>query len=106
MKTHLSANDQHGATWQQRVVDRLRKALRPLQWLLAGGDTPLDGIDLAKTGARQRRSVVITVRRSDPCASASHTSWSERLPLALALIPVRVATAQPDPQKRLDHRHE
>ena len=107
MKTHLSTNDQQGATWQQRVVDRMRKALRPLQRLLAQLKTLLDAIDGAKADARDRRSVVITVRRSDPLgACASHTSWSERQPRALALIPVPIATAQPDPRGQRRHRHE
>lgn len=107
MKTPLSTNDQQGVTWQQRAVDRLRQALRPLQGLLAQLHTPLDGVDGEKAGAHQRRSVVITVRRSDPPgASASHTSWSERQPRALGLIPVRIATAQPDPRGKRRHRHE
>jgi len=104
MKTHLSSKDQQGATWQQRVVHRLREALRPLHGLLAQLNTPLDGIDGAKTVAHQRRSVVITLRRSNSLGGpASHTSWSERQPRARALIPIRIATAQPHP--RGQHRH-
>ncbi len=107
MKTQLSTNHPQDAAWQQRVMDRLRKALRPLQWLLARVNTPLDGIDGAKAGAHQRRSVVIAVRSSDPLgASASHSLWSARQPRALALIPVRIATAQPDPKGQRRHRNE
>jgi len=84
MQTQFGTNVQQGATWQQRVVDRLRSALRPLRWLLARANTtPLDGIDGAQVAAR-----------------------SERQPRALALIPVRIATAQPGPRGRRRHRHE
>ena len=107
MQTQFGTNVQQGATWQQRVVDRLRKALRPLQWLLVRGNTPFDGIDGAKAVADPQRSVVITMRSSDQlAASTQHTSWSERQPRALALIPVRIAAPQPDPREQRRHRHE
>lgn len=107
MKTHLNTNDQQGATWHQRVVDRLRKVLRPRQWLLARDNTTTDGIDGGKAVAHQRRSVVFTVRRSDQLgASASYIAWSERRPQALALIPIRIAAAQLCPRGRSRHRHE
>ena len=79
MKTQLSRNDPQDAAWQQRVMDLLRSAFQPVQWLLARVNTSPDVIDGAKAGAQQRRSVVITVRSSYPLgASASHTSWSAR----------------------------
>ena len=107
MKTQLSRNDPQDAAWQQRVMDLLRSAFQPLQWLLARVNTSPDLIDGAKAGAQQRRSVVITVRSSYPLgASASHTSWSARQPRALALIPVRIATAQPKPGEQRRNRHE
>lgn len=107
MKTHLDANDQQGATWQQRVVDRLRKVLIPRRGLLARVNTTPDGIDAGKSGAHQRRSVVYTVRRSGQLdASASSTAWSERQPQAPALIPIRIVAAQPCPRGRSRHRHE
>jgi len=108
MQTQFGTDVQQGATWQQRVVDRLRSALRPLRWLLARANTtPLDDIDGAQVAADPRRSVVITMRSSDQiAASAQHTSRPERQPRALALIPVRIATAQPGPRGRRRHRHE
>ncbi len=105
MKTRLGSNGQQDAAWQARVIDRLRKALQPLQWLLAQVNTSPDGVDGAEAGVQQRRSVVITMRSSYPLsASASHTSWLARQPRALALIPVRIATAQPDPRGQRRHR--
>ena len=107
MKTQIGGNGQQDAAWQQRVIDRLRKALQSLQRLLARVNGSPDGVDAAKAGAQQRRSVVITMR--DSCsfsASASHTSWSARQARALVLSPVRIATAQPDPCGQRRHRRD
>ena len=107
MKTQFSTNDQPDAASQLRFMDLLRKVLQPLRRLLARVNTSPAGVDGAKAGVHQRRSVVLTVRRLNPlAASASHISWSARQPLALALIPVRIATAQPDSRGRCRRRHE
>lgn len=107
MKTQLSTDDQQDSDWQQCVVDRLRMALRPLPWLLARGNTSLDGLDGAKVGANPRRSVVLAMSRSDQVGtSAPHISRSGCQPRALALIPVRIAAAQPDPRGQRRYRHE
>lgn len=107
MKTHLITHGQQGADGQQRVADRLRRALRPLQWLLARFNTLLEGLDGPKFTGSSRRSVVNTVRSSDSFgAPASHASWPARQPRALALIPVRITTAQPNPRELRRDRYE
>lgn len=110
MQTHLRTNDPQGAgwpDWQQRAMAGLRNALRPLLGLLAQLSRPFDGSDGAKPGGHQRRSIVITVRRSDRRGgSGSHSPWFAHQPQALALIPIRTATSQPTPRGQRRHRHE
>ncbi len=106
MKTCSSSKKQQRATWQQRLIDRLHAALGPMRRLLARGNAALAGI-AQKPAANPRRSVMITLRRSDLLdASATNTAWSERPPCSLGLIPVRIASAQRNLQGKRSHRHE
>ena len=107
MKTQLRATDPQSAAWPQRVVDRVRSTLRPLRRLLALVNmTPLDGLDAAKVAPDPRRSVVITMGRSNQLtASARHTSWPACQPQALALIPIRISAVQRDPRGPRRQRH-
>ena len=107
MKVHLHSNDQQGTHWRQRILARLRQALRPLQWLLAQVKARLEDINGARAGVVKRGSVVITLRGSDHVMGcAMDRRWFERQPQALALIPVRIAATQPMRQGRRRDRHK
>ena len=102
MQAHPRSNNPQGTgwpDWQQRAVAGLHQALRPLLGLLAQLSSSVDGIDGAKPGGHQRRSIVITVRRLDTRSGPrSHGPWFVRQPRALTLIPIRTATSQPTPR--------
>lgn len=107
MKTQLTSNEPQSAFWLQRVVDRVRSQLQPLRRLLALVNAPLlDRIDAAKAAPDPRRSVVITMGRSNRfAASTEHTSWSAWPSEALVPIPIQISAVQRDPRGPHRRRH-